>query len=106
MVTIIPDTSTDYLYVDETETVTLADDSTSVTVDYAKRSRVVATNQISGMQVGDILWDLAKAELTGAIEEPLEGMTITDADGAVFVIAGVADLVISKIWQCHCRKGA
>jgi|GEM_PF-6994214 len=98
-----PDTTTDYLYVDGTETVTLTDGSDTVTVEYAKRSRIEATNQISGLQIGDILWDLAKAVLDGAITEPIARMKIIDADDNEFVITSVGDLVISGIWQCVTR---
>jgi hypothetical protein len=108
MVTIIPDTSTDYLYVDGTETITLTDDDeNSASVQYAKRSRVEASEQLSGMQVGDVLWDLPMAQMDGAITEPLAGMKITDGNdpAKTFVIVAVRTLVISEIWQCYTRKG-
>lgn len=97
---ITPDTKDDYLVVDETETVTLTDGSDSITVDYAKRSRVTATNQISGLVIGDILWDLPKEEVIGTIDEPIARMKIVDSDENEFVIKSVGDLVISGIWQC------
>lgn len=100
-----PATSSDYLYVDGTESITLASATESITVAHAKRSRVSAGSQLSGMDAGGILFDLAMAEVTGAIDEPTAGMTITDSDNRVYVVDSVLTLVISEIWQCVCRIG-
>ena len=96
-----PNTTSDYLLVDATESVTLEanDGSPTITVAHAKRSRIDASNQLTGIQPGQVLWDLAKAEVTGAITEPVAGYYIETATQR-FVIDNVTDLVISGIWQC------
>lgn len=102
MVRPTPNTAADYLLVDGLEQVTLAHESlnTSITVAHAKRSRFESTNQLTGMQPGDVLWDLAVAEVTGDITRPLPAGIITDSDGNRYVIRSVSKLVISQIWQC------
>ena len=98
--TVTQATTTDYLYVDGYESITLSQTSLSITVATAKRSRIEATAQLTGIQPGDVLWDLAAAEVTGTITVPLAGGFITDTDSTRYVIKSVSKLVVSQIWQC------
>lgn len=104
MVRVSPTTTTDYLHVDGTESVILRRTGIdNVDVDYAKRSRIVNDNQLSGMEINDIIWDLPVAEMGGVV--PQDGDTILCQDDCTWIIKAVEKQVVSQIWKCHTRKG-
>ena len=94
---------TDYKHVDGVETITLRRDTTEVSVAYANRGNVSAGNQLSGMDVGSVVWLLPVAEFTGALTRPYaEDKIVTAADEA-FVIVGVPKMNASRMWVCLTR---
>ena len=103
-----PELADDALLVDGTETVTYRVQAAGAgsPISGALRRELsrseLAMGALAGIEATELAWNLPGTSL-GAIE-PTQGDTITDSQGAVWIVVAARRTNMTGVWRVMCRK--